>query len=130
MKIAIFVKKIKTIKTTVEVERFLSVFMPKFEIWGIFFLNREKNIEALKELGITSSIREEVIRGLEVRDYIDTLSDSMNSFGDMWVFGKDYEGNELYIKIALGRNENLTTHSNENSRRMPGEKPFHRRKSK
>lgn len=46
----------------------------------------------------------------------------MNSFGDMWVFGKDYEGNELYIKIALGRNENLTTRSNENSRRMPGEK--------
>ena len=85
-------------KTTVEVERFLSVFMPKFEIWGIFFLNREKNIEALKELGITSSIREEVIRGLEVRDYIDTLSDSMNSFGDMWVFAKTMKGMNYTLK--------------------------------
>ena len=24
------------------------------------------------------------------------------TFGDMWVFGKDYDGTELYIKISLG----------------------------
>ena len=24
------------------------------------------------------------------------------SFGDMWVFGKDFNGSELYIKISMG----------------------------
>jgi len=41
-----------------DVSRFLSHFFPKMEIWGIYFLDRDKNIDALKELAITPGIRE------------------------------------------------------------------------
>lgn len=41
------------IKTKQEVESFLNRFGIKFDIWGIFYLDRDKNEEALKALGIT-----------------------------------------------------------------------------
>lgn len=58
------------IKTEKEVEEFLRQFKPKFNVWGIIFLSREKNLEALKILGITPQAREEVIRKIEADDYI------------------------------------------------------------
>ena len=84
-----------------EVQNFISRFLPKFEIWGVIFLDREKNNEALKALGISNKIREEVIKSIEVDDYVQTIIQEV-SFGDMWVFRKDYKGTELYIKIAMG----------------------------
>lgn len=45
------------IKTESEVRAFLNQFFPKFDVWGILYINREKNLEALKMLGITSSMR-------------------------------------------------------------------------
>ena len=41
------------IKAKQEVEDFLSQFGIKFDVWGIFYLDRDKNEEALKALGIT-----------------------------------------------------------------------------
>lgn len=89
------------IKTQQEVESFLRHFMPKFDIFGIFFLNREKNERALLALGITRKYREEVVRSIEVSDYVETISDAV-SYGDMWVFGKDVNEHEVYIKITMG----------------------------
>ena len=90
------------IKTEQEVEKFLREFKPKFSIWGIIFLNRDKNEEALKALGITPVAREEIIKKIEKEDYSHSILDE-SSFGEMWVFGKDYDGTELYIKISMGR---------------------------
>lgn len=85
-----------------EVEAFLRQFFPKMDIWGIFFLNRDKNYEALRLLGITPVAREEIIREIVPEDYVETVID-MASYGDMWVFGKDHEGRELYIKVSMGQ---------------------------
>ncbi len=90
-----------TIRNEREVEAFLREFRPKFSIWGIIFLNRQKNEEALRALGITPVAREEIIKKIEKIDYSHSVIDE-TSFGDMWVFGKDYDGTELYIKISLG----------------------------
>lgn len=90
-----------------EVQNFISRFLPKFEIWGVIFLDMEKNNEALKALGISNMIREEVIKSIEVDDYVQTIIQEA-SFGDMWVFGKDYKGTELYIKIAMGKPDEKT----------------------
>lgn len=90
-----------------EVQNFISRFLPIFEIWGVIFLDREKNNEALKALGISNMIREEVIKSIEVDDYVQTIIQEA-SFGDMWVFGKDYKGTELYIKIAMGKPDEKT----------------------
>ena len=89
------------IKTKQEVESFLSQFGIKFDIWGIFYLDRDKNEEALKALGITPKARDEIVRQLKSDDYVETLS--ADFFNEMWVFGRDMDGTELYIKIALGQ---------------------------
>lgn len=94
------------IKTKQEVEQFLSQFNIKFDIWGIFYLDRDKNVEALKALGITPKARDEIVRQLSSDDYVETLP--ADFFNEMWVFGQDMDGTELYIKIALGQPNDKT----------------------
>ena len=91
----------KKIETKEIVQAFLNSFLPKFDVWGIFFIDRKKNDEAMAALGITPAQREDIIREIKTEDYIETIVDEV-SFGDMWVFGKDFSGEELYIKISLG----------------------------
>lgn len=95
------------VKSQQEVEAFLRKFMPKLDIWGIFFINRDKNRDALKSLGIPDNFRETVIRQIVVEDYVKTISDEV-TFGDMWVFGKDVKGKEVCIKISMGRPNSQT----------------------
>lgn len=90
------------INTRQEVETFLRQFMPKMDIFGIIVLNRQKNQEALRALGLTEKVRKDVIKTIVVDDYVETISDAV-SYGDMWVFGKDYDGTDLYIKISMGQ---------------------------
>ena len=94
------------IKTKQEVEQFLSQFGIKFDVWGIFYLDRDKNEEALKALGITPKARDEIVRQLQPNDYVETLP--ADFFDEMWVFGRDMDGTELYIKIAIGRPNDRT----------------------
>lgn len=96
-----------TTRTRQEVEEFLHQFIPKLDIWGIIFLNRQKNQEALIALGITELTRKEIIKSIETEDYVETIRNAMG-YGDMWVFGKDYDGTELYIKISLGTQNSNT----------------------
>ena len=91
----------RLVRNRKDVENFLRQFLPKMDVLGIFFLNRDKNQEALKMLGITPSTRKEIIRNITVDDYIETIIDEF-SYGDMWVFGKDCDGVGVYVKIALG----------------------------
>lgn len=72
------------------------------EIWGIFFLERDKNLEALKEFGITPVEREAVIQTIVVDDYVETIKDTISQFEEMWVFGKDRDKAQLYIKLSMG----------------------------
>ncbi len=90
--------------TKQEVERFLSNFHTKMKVFGIVFRDdREKNEKTLLALEITGKYRETVIMGLEYRDYVDgPIVDTLNQMGEMWVFGKDVKGREVYIKITMG----------------------------
>ena len=90
------------IKNFQEVEQFISHFRTKLKFFGIVFIDRAKNAEALEMLGITEKMRLKVIEEIETTDYIETITDEL-SFGDMWVFGKDAYGEAIYIKISLGR---------------------------
>ena len=89
-------------KTREDVSRFLNQFFSKLGVWGVIFLEREKNLDALKELGMTSLDREKVIRTLTVDDFVNTIVSPFPRIGEMWVFGKKVEGTELYIKISMG----------------------------
>ena len=90
------------VKPQEEVEAFLRQFKPKMDVWGIFFLNRGKNLDAAIRLNLRETERKEIIRSLIPGDYVETINDAL-SYGEMWVFGRDFNDKELYIKISLGR---------------------------
>lgn len=86
-----------------EVQRFLDEFKVKASVFGIIYRDdRNKNMESLVKLGISAKIREKIIFSLEGEDYSEgPLMDTLNKGNALWVFGKDHEGTELYIKITV-----------------------------
>ena len=92
------------IATIQEVERFLNTFHQKVEVFDIFFMDdREKNLGAIESLGIIRGMRKEIIKSLTIEDYSEgPIKNILNAWGDLWVFGKDINGQEVYIKISYG----------------------------
>ena len=82
----------------------MNQFHTKMNIYGILYRDdRGKNQKTLEELEIVPSYRKVVIESLSVEDYIQgPVVDTLNYLGEMWVFGKDVKGREVYIKIMLG----------------------------
>ena len=93
-----------------DVEKFLNQFHEKLKIYDIVFRDdRGKNLQTLAELNITPNERVSVIKTIQVEDYSSgPIVDTLNKMGDLWVFGKDVKGNEVYIKISLGLPNNKT----------------------
>jgi hypothetical protein len=53
-------------------------------------------------LEIVPSFRKVIIENLKVEDYVEgPIIDTLNHLGEMWVFGKDIKGREVYIKIMI-----------------------------
>ncbi len=90
--------------TREEVESFLGQFRIKVEIFQLVFRDdRNKNLETMLELAISSAERAKAVMSIVVEDYSEgPIPDCLHNNGDMWVFGKDVKGREVYIKIALG----------------------------
>ena len=92
------------IATLAEIQKFLDEFHQKVEVFDILFLDeREKNRKALAELEISNLDRVAIIKTITVNDYSEgPIKNMLNRFGDLWVFGKDVKGQEVYIKICYG----------------------------
>jgi ribosomal protein S9 len=89
--------------TKKEVESFLNELHTKMKIFGILFRDdRGKNLATLQKLEIVPSFRTVVIENLRVEDYVQgPVVDELNKLGEMWVFGKDVKGREVYIKVMI-----------------------------
>lgn len=87
-----------------EVEAFLASFHQKIEVFGILFRDdRGKNRQALFDLDISRLERLEVVKNIETEDYSEgPISDELNNGSEMWVFGKDVNDIEVYIKVTMG----------------------------
>jgi len=58
----------------------------------------------LLDLNITRLERLAVVESIVVEDYSEgPIRDALNDYGEMWVFGKDVNGQEVYIKITVGK---------------------------
>lgn len=90
--------------TEKDVQKFLNQFHEKMKIFGIIYRDdRGKNQKALEILEIVPSYRRVIIENLVVENYVQgPVIDELNKLGEMWVFGKDVKGQEVYIKIMLG----------------------------
>ena len=98
------------IATLAEIQKFLNDFHQKVEVFDIIILNdREKNAKTIATLGISPNAQREVIKEIQVTDYSEgPIKNLLNAWGDLWVFGKDINGHEVYIKIAYGRPNSST----------------------
>lgn len=87
-----------------QVEDFLKRLKEKIKVFDIIFRDdRGKNLQTLATLEITPTYRKQVILNIETDDYSEgPIVDTLNMMGEMWVFGKDVKGHEVYIKITLG----------------------------
>ena len=92
------------IATIAEIEQFLQGFKQKVEIFDIIFWDeRGKNTDALAALDIIPNQRKEIIKTITVTDYSEgPITNLLNQLGDLYVFGKQLNGQEVYIKICYG----------------------------
>ncbi len=68
---------------------------------GINIENRQKNRDALLELGLTANQREAIILSLSVGDYCSGPEKDKYKPGYYWVFGKRSDITEIYIKLKI-----------------------------
>jgi len=64
-------------------------------------VNRRKNREALLALGITENQRKECLLNLRKSDYSEGPLKDKKLGGEVWIFGRELNGAEVYIKIAV-----------------------------
>ena len=90
--------------TKEQVEEFLKRLKEKIKVLDIIFQDdRGKNLQTLAALEIAPTYRKQVVLNIEPEDYSEgPIVDTLNKMGEMWVFGKDVKGHEVYIKITLG----------------------------
>lgn len=86
-----------------EVESFLRSFKEKKKTFEITFIDRPKNKQALLDLELRAIDREKFIDQLKVEDfYRGPIPEDWHGSKEMWEFGKEIKGHEVYIKICLG----------------------------
>lgn len=90
--------------TNEEAEQFLQEYRDKMKVFGIAFLNRDKNIQGYLDLEITPVKREEYILKLTADDYCEGPNKDNYKPGasPYWVFGMGIKGQEVYIKLSKG----------------------------
>lgn len=73
----------------------------------ITYVGREKNWDALVELGLTTNQRTEIILGLTYTDYSQgPFPDEKGRKGEVWVFGVKHDSTDIYIKLKLVHTRN------------------------
>jgi hypothetical protein len=90
--------------TKQEVEDFLKEFKEKMKIWDVLFRSdRDSNIQALADLDIRPIDRKEILEKLKSTDYSEgPIEEKLHGGSSMWVFGKDINKQQVYIKISMG----------------------------
>lgn len=90
-----------------DVEQFLNQFKVKLKVFDVVYIGRDKNSQALLDMEWVPAARTKVLENLEAEDYCEgPLEETFHGSESMWVFGKEVSGNEIYIKIAMGQQNN------------------------
>jgi len=70
--------------------------------------DRQKNIQSLIDLGMNVTERKQVLLSLEPEDYVKGPEpDETDVDKVIWVFGKRYNGKEIYIKIRVDQDSKI-----------------------
>ena len=86
--------------TRSEVLAFLNQFKGCVALALLKVKDREKNRQALIDLGITPGGRREILLGLTPEDYVaGPMPDDTDGTKEVWVFGAAVDDTEVYIKL-------------------------------
>ena len=85
-----------------DVLSFLSLFKGCLMLDRMKVRDRDKNLQALIDLGITPAERREVLLSLVPEDYVaGPKPDDTDDTKEVWEFGKSVAGTEVYIKLRV-----------------------------
>jgi hypothetical protein len=70
---------------------------------GLDIVNRRENIDTLARMGLTKKNLIEEIMTLSVENYCQGPERDKDRPGDIWVFGKQIEAEEIYIKLKIAQ---------------------------
>lgn len=68
--------------------------------------DRKKNREALIKLCLTKSLRTDCLLNLTDLDYCEGPLPDDSGSGDIWIFGLEIDGKEIYIKLKIDNYQN------------------------
>jgi len=95
----------KRMASTSEVDYFLDKLKQAVNEGRCSFVHRKKNLDDLSRLGISVKSAKAELTELTSTDYISGPEPDRNgSKGEIWIFGKDHDCGELYIKLKLKDN--------------------------
>ncbi|MEW8402418.1 MAG: hypothetical protein AB2717_17065 [Candidatus Thiodiazotropha sp.] len=70
---------------------------------GVDIVPRAETRPTLSRLGLTMANLEEILLGLSVADYCKGPEPDRDRPGSIWVFGREIEGHEVYIKLKVAQ---------------------------
>ena len=88
--------------TIEDVKSFLNRMHVKVDIYGMVFADRHRCQETMRMLVINEVVAKHIVMALDATDFSKYFDDTTQWGCDLWAFGKDIKGEEIYIKIGLG----------------------------
>jgi hypothetical protein len=70
---------------------------------GLDIVNRRENIDSLAKLGLTKKNLKEEVMTLSVENYCEGPEPNRDRSGDVWIFGKQIAGKEIYVKLKIAQ---------------------------
>ena len=86
-----------------QIREFLMEFKEIVVKRGLDVIPRTENIEALVALGLTKKDRKNEILSLSVSDYCSGPEPDVDRPGHVWVFGKEINGMNVYMKLKIAQ---------------------------
>jgi hypothetical protein len=95
-----------------EVVEFLTSFKTAMGFGWFHFKNRQRNLQGLVDLGLSVDGAKEILAQLGVENYASGPEPEHDDPSrDVWIFGYELDGKEIYIKLRLApdtRNKELS----------------------
>lgn len=110
--------------TVEDVRSFLNSLNVKLDVYGMVFADRRRCQETMRMLGINEVVAKNIVRTLDVADFSKYFDDTTQWGCDLWAFGKDVKGEEVYIKIGLGLPDRQTVCVSFHKADFPIQYPF------
>jgi hypothetical protein len=70
---------------------------------GVDIIPRAETRPTLAQLGLTMANLEDLLLGLSVADYCKGPAPDRDRPGNIWIFGREIEGQEVYIKLKVAQ---------------------------